>query len=514
MIPAPTPDLTFQQTGLWMWLVHMGMSATFAALLGGFHYRLRRPLMGWLARFFVARTLLAGTIAAYWGGALTSPWRTLCCAILLGAALAYEVPQVVGAARAIRGLESVALRTQRLSALAGAAYGASVVLLLMPLAGRTDIVTSLQFRPLIITATLLMAMAVSGRSTLPPSRQSVLRFLQLGVYGLFTALVLETVLRVQVSLTGGRDLVLTGTVVTNLLGLLIMGIASLLAVIADERAEVDALMQHEAHLIRQQAEASRLESLGRMASGIAHDFNRVLAIVAGTVDLVREEWRTNPTGAIEDLGTMRKAAERGSRLTRRLMILAKQGGSDVQVFRPADVVTELVPLLRSTLEQGRDITTQVTSEASLRMSQTQYEQIVLNLVLNAHEATSGGGGITVSVTDRELHTPLERSYGTCRPGQWICLVVEDSGTGIEAQLLPRVFDPFVSTKGEDGFGIGMMTVQQAVASAEGLIHVESEEGRGTRVEVWMPAMPAGVAADGVTEATPSSASRHTVGRHP
>jgi signal transduction histidine kinase len=486
MIPALTPELIFQQTGLWMWLVHMGMSAVFAALLGGFHFRLRRPVTGWLARFFLARAVFAGMLAAYWGGALTSPLATFFCAVVMGSALTFEVPQVIGAARALRGLEPINARVQRFSAMVGAAYGASVVLILMRMVGQTDLVASLQFRPLIISATVLMALAVSRGTDEPIGRQSVLRFLRLGVYGLLVCLLGESVLRIQVSLSGGQDVLLTGTVVANLLGLLVMGISSILAVIADERAEMEVLMQRETQLSRQQAEASRLESLGRMASGIAHDFNRVLAIVAGTVDLVRGEWRTNPDGAIDDIATMRRAADRGSRLTRRLMILAKQGGSDLEVFRPVDVVSELVPLVAGTLEPGRQISIAATSLASVRMSQTQFEQIVLNLVINAHDATPVDGAITVAVADHALRTPLEGISGSCVPGDWICLVVEDNGSGIEPQLLPHLFDPFVSTKGDGSFGVGMMTVQQAVSSAGGQIRIDSKAGRGTRMEVWLP----------------------------
>jgi signal transduction histidine kinase len=283
---------------------------------------------------------------------------------------------------------------------------------------------------------------------------------------------------------------MTATVVSNLLGLLIMGIGSLFAVLSDERQHVQAEIRREEQLSRQDAEAARLESLGRMASGIAHDFNRVLAVVAGGLDLVRQEWQDQTDAAMEDLQSIRHAAERGGRLTRRLMILARQQGSDQQTFRPVDLVLDLVPLLTRTVDNGQELATSTQSVGYVHMSPTQFEQLLLNLVLNAHEASPAGGSIMVEVEDVQLATPRDLSHGTCDTGQWVRVSVRDDGSGIAPDMLPRLFAPFATTKGEVARGIGMMTVQQASDAAEGRIHVESSRESGTRIEIWLPAVAA------------------------
>ncbi|MBL0938377.1 MAG: hypothetical protein IBJ03_05765 [Gemmatimonadaceae bacterium] len=509
-----TAATVFEATGHWMWLVQMAMSLAFATLLGSFYLRLRRPLMGWLTAFFLSRAILALALALYWGGGRQSAPGTFVLAIIVGSLFAASVPLVTGAVRSLGTLPSVTRRSLATWAIGGAAYFVAATTLSRLLDAREDIIVNFWGRPLIFIVTAGMLMAVVNGRGVPQRQTPVLQLLRVGFGSLFVCQLIESVFRVRVSLAADPSFDLTATVVANLSGLFLLGIATLLAVIAGERAQVQAMIDREVQLGVQDAEAHRLEILGRMANGIGRDFNRVLSTVAGELEQLRHTWRGGYGRSRAHLVAIRDSAARGSRLTRRLLILARQQGGDHRHFRPADLIRELVPLLSRTVSPSHHLVTTIDSVQFVNMSLTQCEQLVLNLVLNAQDAAHRETTIQLRIEDINITTQVPLTHGTCHAGTWVRLTVEDSGAGIAPDLLPHLFDPIAVEPSDTGIGLGLMAVAQATRSVGGHLHVSSALGMGTRIEAWLPAsapQPADTQSDDLPQ-TPLRAVRQvTVG---
>jgi two-component system, cell cycle sensor histidine kinase and response regulator CckA len=222
-------------------------------------------------------------------------------------------------------------------------------------------------------------------------------------------------------------------------------------------------------------QSRRTEALGRVAGGVAHDFNNMLAILQAHAELLRSE---KPTAAtIEEASSgIEEVVERGSRLTRQLLAFGRRAETQLA---PLDV-REAV---RSTLDWlGKLIPKRISLELQCQegdytavLDRSLLEQIMLNLVTNARDAIDGSGRISVEL---EL---LER------PNPAIAMRVIDDGAGMDAELLRRIFEPFFSTKGsEHGTGLGLASVEGAVSQLGGTIQVESQPGQGTKFEVVLP----------------------------
>lgn len=242
-----------------------------------------------------------------------------------------------------------------------------------------------------------------------------------------------------------------------------------------ERERAD--MERRLHL------AQKMEAVGQLAAGVAHDFNNLLAAIRNSIQLALLE-PIESTQAREDLDVALRTREQAAGLTGQLLAFGRQQPRRQEPVDLAKLVTEVLPLLRSSLSATITICQDIpTGPAYVMGDRSQLTQVVLNLVLNARDAMSSGGTLTVSV----------------RPdGEDICMSVSDTGNGIPAELRERIFEPFFTTKSVgSGTGLGLAVVYGVVTQAGGTVSVDSTVGRGTTIAVSLPGHVAPVRTDPV-----------------
>lgn len=236
-------------------------------------------------------------------------------------------------------------------------------------------------------------------------------------------------------------------------------------------------------------EAERFQSLSVLAGGIAHDFNNLLVAVLGNAELLlvapdlSEKWR-------ESLILIKRGAQQAADLTRQLLVFAGQGQVTMSALRLPKLVTECLELLRSRLPPGVQLQAQITADLpEVQADRAQVSQVVMNLVVNAIEAVSGTGVISVQTRAVWLDADMLKEFqhsNTAQPGHFVILQVRDSGPGISGATLARIFDPFFSTKFA-GRGLGLASVLGIVQSHHGALSVNSVVGVGSSFEIAFPA---------------------------
>lgn len=233
-------------------------------------------------------------------------------------------------------------------------------------------------------------------------------------------------------------------------------------------------------------QGQRLESIGRLAGGLAHDFNNLLTIIENYTASVRE---TLPPTDIrhEDLGQVVLASGRAADLCTQLLSFARQ-----QIIRP--IVLELAGVAEEFLRRlqpmlGPDVVPRIEFSKDLwpiEVDRSQLDQILLNLIVNARDAMPEGGRVTLAAQNVHLDATFSATHPDVEPGEYVLLSVSDTGTGMSAVTRERAFEPFFSTKGHAGTGLGLATVFGAVLQNRGHIHLKSEEGVGTSFEIYWP----------------------------
>ncbi|MCA9676858.1 MAG: PAS domain S-box protein [Myxococcales bacterium] len=233
--------------------------------------------------------------------------------------------------------------------------------------------------------------------------------------------------------------------------------------------------QLEEHLRR----AQRLDAIGQLAGGVAHDFNNLLTVVLGAARLLRGRLGAGHAGLrlIDDID---QAAQRGAELSRALLAFSRRQVMTPRPIRLEEVASSLIPLLSRSLGTAHAVTLEVAgAPPPVVADPVQIEQVLMNLVLNARDATDQGGEIKVrvGVTD-EVPAGVP-------PGRWATLEVIDQGVGIDAATQARVFEPFFTTKRE-GTGLGLATVYGVVVQSGGHVAIASAPGQGTTFTVYLP----------------------------
>jgi PAS domain S-box-containing protein len=249
-------------------------------------------------------------------------------------------------------------------------------------------------------------------------------------------------------------------------------------------------------LERRLFQAEKLESIGQLAGGVAHDFNNLLTAILGFAELAQSRLPQDHP-AQQDLERIVQASMRAANLVRQLLGFARKQLTQPRPISVNAVIQDLLPLLQRSLGENIHLQLNLTeAENTVFMDPAQLEQVVMNLVLNARDAMQNKGGGTLTITTlrctytKELLPMPEREelpHGEC-----VCLVVEDTGEGIPAEIRERIFEPFFSTKGVGNTGLGLATVYGIVRQNKGFITVESEVGVGTRFTVSLPAWTAQV----------------------
>jgi two-component system cell cycle sensor histidine kinase/response regulator CckA len=253
--------------------------------------------------------------------------------------------------------------------------------------------------------------------------------------------------------------------------------------ISDRRAAEDALRDSEERLRHSQ----RLESIGRLAGGIAHSFNNLLAAIGFHVGLLLDDLPEG-SSAEHHAEEIRRAGDRAATLARQLLAFGRKQVLQPQVLRVSQVIEDMEPLLRRLIGEHIELETDLCpGEETICVDLGQLEQVVLNLVVNARDAMPHGGRLRLATEVRDLVAGERWGGEEIPPGMYMALTVEDTGVGMPPEVLTRAFEPFFTTKGRDkGTGLGLSTVYGIVRQSGGGLKVESEPGRGTTFTVLLP----------------------------
>jgi len=232
--------------------------------------------------------------------------------------------------------------------------------------------------------------------------------------------------------------------------------------------------------------ADRLESLGQLAAGVAHDLNNILLPIMMAAEVLPDS--VHGADGHELLATIRTSVERGAKVLKQLLAFGRGTSGDRQTLRLKAALREVSGLMRETFPRGITLSAEVTDhDAEVLADPTQIQQVLLNLCVNARDAMPGGGTLTLGLARSEVDRALSSLYPGAQPGPHAVLSVKDTGSGIASADLDRIFDPFYTTKPIDqGTGLGLSSVLGIVRGHGGFIQVDSTPGEGSEFRVFLP----------------------------
>jgi PAS domain S-box-containing protein len=243
------------------------------------------------------------------------------------------------------------------------------------------------------------------------------------------------------------------------------------------------------NLQTQLAKAQRLEAVGKLAGGIAHDFNNLLSAITMFAELISADLAAEDPHR-QDLEQVQQAVKRGSLLTRQLLAFSRQQVLQPTVLDPNVVITDVAKMLKRLIGEDIELVMRLDPGAGcVRADAGQLEQVLLNLVVNARDAMPSGGSVTIATAATRLDHDAARQLGLAQSGRFVTIAVADTGAGMTAEVRARVFEPFFSTKGAKGTGLGLATSYGIVTQSGGHIGVASEPGRGCTFTIYLPAVP-------------------------
>ena len=240
-------------------------------------------------------------------------------------------------------------------------------------------------------------------------------------------------------------------------------------------------------LENQLMQARKMEAVGRLAGGVAHDFSNLLTIIKGYIEIALQRCLNQPA-LHSDIRRIEDAADRAVTLVRQLLAFSRK-----QVLRPKiidlnSIVVNLDHLLRRLMSANIEMKTFVFKDvATIKADPGQVEQVIMNLVVNARDALPDGGRIVIETSNVDLDSAYTLDHAIVRPGPYVLLAVSDTGIGMSAETVAHIFEPFYTTKESGrGTGLGLSTVYGIVKQSGGYVWVYSELGKGTTFKVYLP----------------------------
>jgi two-component system, cell cycle sensor histidine kinase and response regulator CckA len=233
--------------------------------------------------------------------------------------------------------------------------------------------------------------------------------------------------------------------------------------------------------------SQRMESIGTLAGGIAHDLNNVLAPIILAIDTLRRTVSTPTSQTI--LSSIESSAQRGAEIVKQVLAFARGIDGERHVLQMKHIIAEIVRIIKETFPRSIDIWTEIPKDLwTVSADPTQVHQVILNVCVNARDAMPEGGKLTISAKNIIVDDKYSRMYGEAINGPFVMLTISDTGIGISPKILDKIFEPFFTTKEiGKGTGLGLSTVHAIVKSHGGFIQVETEINQGTKFMIYFPA---------------------------
>ena len=231
--------------------------------------------------------------------------------------------------------------------------------------------------------------------------------------------------------------------------------------------------------------AQRLDAIGTLAGGVAHDLNNALAPILMGAEIIKTKY----PGEVQLLDMVEASAKRAAGMAKQLLTFAKGAEGERVLIHPGHLIKELENLMKGTFPKNIQVMARYDSKLPPVLGDpTQLHQVLLNLCVNARDAMPHGGTLTLEAESQEVDAAYASSMPGAKPGNYLTLCVRDTGTGIPPEIIDRIFDPFFTTKGPDkGTGLGLSTVLGIVKGAGGFLQVYSKPGQGSIFTAYLPA---------------------------
>jgi PAS domain S-box-containing protein len=239
-------------------------------------------------------------------------------------------------------------------------------------------------------------------------------------------------------------------------------------------------------LEQQLRQSQKMEAIGRLAGGIAHDFHNLLMVISGYSEFLLERLGAEPhlRGPAQEIAG---AAERASSLTRQLLAFSRKQMLAPRIVNLNDVATENIKMLTRMIGEDIDLVMVPGPNLwSVRADAGQIDQVIMNLAVNARDAMASGGKLTIETSNVTLDEDYARSHAPLPAGDYVMVAISDTGDGMDNETQSHIFEPFFTTKGTKGTGLGLSTVYGIIKQSGGYIWVHSELGRGTTFKIYLP----------------------------
>jgi len=251
-----------------------------------------------------------------------------------------------------------------------------------------------------------------------------------------------------------------------------------------DRKLAEELLRRRDEQLRQ---SQKMEAVGRLSGGIAHDFNNLLGVIIGYSESI--EYRLTPNDPLrKSAEEIRKAGERAASLTLQLLAFSRQQVLQPQILDLNALVTDMGEMLKRLIGMHIELTTNLATElGQVKAEQSQIEQVIVNLVVNARDAMPEGGKLLIETSNLDVNESLASSFPFLQPGPYVLITVKDTGIGMDADTRRHIFEPFFTTKGPGkGTGLGLATVYGVVKQSGGGVIVDSEPGKGSTFKIYLP----------------------------
>ena len=263
--------------------------------------------------------------------------------------------------------------------------------------------------------------------------------------------------------------------------------------VEDDNGDVSGLILHfidsteQKHLEAQFAQSQKMQAVGQLAGGVAHDFNNLLTAMIGFSDLLLE--RHGPDDpSFADIMQIQQNANRATNLVRQLLAFSRKQTLKPVLLDSTEALTQMSALLRRLIGENIELVMEHDRDLGMvRVDPGQFDQVIVNLAVNARDAMPGGGTLSIGISRVAFAEPMERGAELVPAGHYVLIEVADTGVGIPKESIGRIFEPFFSTKEVGaGTGLGLSTVYGIIRQTDGFIFVDSAPGQGTKFSIYLP----------------------------